>query len=85
MTDRLSPEDLQRYYRELFELDSRGVAILNDLLLQFAKPAVLKGGIDAVIETYHRMGSQAVVQHIVRQINRANGVNDNPSTVEIDP
>jgi hypothetical protein len=63
-------------YKEIFEDDRRGAAILEDLTLKFARPAVTTGGIDAVLQTYHRDGMRRVVEHIVSQINRANGVPD---------
>ena len=63
-------------YREIFEDDRRGAAILEDLTMRFARPAVTSGGIDAVLQTYHRDGMRRVIEHIVAQINRANGVPD---------
>jgi hypothetical protein len=61
-------------YREIFEVDKRGAAILEALIVRFSQPAVTDGGIDAVLKTYERMGSTKVVQFIVGQINRANNV-----------
>lgn len=61
-------------YRELFETDKRGARILDDLIQRFARPAVNKGGIDAVLQTYQRMGAREVLEFIANQINRANGV-----------
>ncbi|MFY3552923.1 hypothetical protein [Achromobacter insolitus] len=63
-------------YKEIFEDDRRGAAILEDLTMRFARPAVTSGGIDAVLQTYHRDGMRRVIEHIVTQINRANGVPD---------
>ena len=68
--------ELAYVYRDIFESDRRGAMILDDLITRFSKPAVVKGGIDAVLQTYHREGAREVVQHIVRQINRANGVTE---------
>jgi len=64
-------------YRALFEDDRRGVAILEHLTRTFARPAVVKGGIDAVLETYQRDGQRRVLEFIVNQINRAHGVDVN--------
>jgi hypothetical protein len=61
-------------YADLFEVDRRGARILEDLILRFSRPAVNKGGIDAVLQTYERMGQRNVIEFIVNQINRANGV-----------
>lgn len=83
MTQSLTPELVARYCRELFEVDQRGAAVLEHLVQRFAQPAVTDGGIDAVLKTYHRMGANAVIQYLVAQINRANGVADNDSTVEM--
>lgn len=63
-------------YAAIFEDDARGAAILEDLVARFSRPAVAKGGIDAVLETYRRIGQREVVDWIVSQINRAHGVND---------
>lgn len=78
MTVRITPENRAGLYREIFEVDQRGAAILEDLVRMFSKQAVTEGGIDAVLKTFHRQGEQAVVQHIVRMINIANRVDDQP-------
>jgi hypothetical protein len=70
MNERPTPQD----YADLFEVDKRGTRILDDLVLRFARPAVNKGGIDAVLQTYQRMGAREVLEFIANQINRANGV-----------
>lgn len=64
-------------YKELFEDDRRGAAILEDLTQRFARPAITTGGIDAVLQTYHRDGMRRVIEFIVSQINRAHGVDIN--------
>jgi hypothetical protein len=61
-------------YRQVFEVDRRGAAILEALVRRFTQPAVTEGGIDAVLKTYERMGSAKVTQYIVAMINRANNV-----------
>jgi len=74
MTDqreRVTPE----MYARVFENHAEGALILEDLVRRFHKGAVMQGGIDAVLSTYHREGARSVVDHIVTQINRANGVN----------
>lgn len=65
-------------YKELFEDDRRGAAILEHLIRAFARPAVVTGGIDAVLATYQRDGQRRVLEFITTQINRANGVDHNP-------
>jgi hypothetical protein len=61
-------------YRQVFEVDRRGAACLEDLIKRFTQPAVTDGGIDAVLKTYERMGSARPAQYIVAMINRANNV-----------
>ncbi len=64
-------------YKALFEDNPRGARVLEDLVQRFSKSAVTAGGIDAVLKTYTHCGENNVVQFIVRQINRANGVHEN--------
>lgn len=51
-------------YAAIFEDDTRGAAILEDLVARFSKPAVVRGGIDAVLETYQRLWQTSVVSFI---------------------
>ncbi len=82
MTFVVTPENRAETYRAVFETDKRGAAILEDLTQLFSKPASVTGGIDAVLKTYLHMGEHAVVQHIIKQINRANGVPDTQESNE---
>lgn len=75
MTTRLTPETRAELYRQIFEVDQRGAAILEDLTLLFSQQAATEGGIDAVLKTYLRSGQHSVIQHIVKQCNIANRVN----------
>lgn len=61
-------------YRQVFEVDKRGAAILEDLIKRFTQPAVTDGGIDAVLKTFERLGAARAPQYIVAMINRANGI-----------
>ena len=76
-----APQVNPELFREIFEVDKRGAALLEHLIERFSQPAVTDGGIDAVLKTYERMGSNRVVQYIVGQINRANGVA--PTNIEV--
>jgi len=67
-------------YRQVFEVDRRGAAILEQLLTMFSKGAVTNGE-NAVYKTYKNLGNQEVVQFIAGQINIANG--NEPLPVEI--
>lgn len=60
-------------YARVFEGHAEGAQILEELALRFARPAKRTGGIDAVLETYHRDGARSVVEFIVNRINQANG------------
>lgn len=61
-------------YLELFEHHPIGREVLEDLIARFTQPAVTEGGIDAVLKTYQRMGQRRVLDYIVTQINRAQGL-----------
>ena len=74
------PDVTPQLFRDIFETDKRGAAILESLITRYSQPAVTDGGIDAVLKTYERMGSTKVVHFIVGQINRANGVE--PTDIE---
>lgn len=76
MTDDTRPGPAQ--YKALFEDDKRGVAILEDMIQRFVRPAVTEGGIDAVLKTFERNGQRKPLDFIAAMINRANGVNLNP-------
>ena len=64
-------------YRRIFEDNADGALILEDLVKRFSQPQVSAGGIDAVLKTYERGGMRKVLDYILGQINRANGVQDN--------
>ncbi len=65
-------------YKALFEDDKRGAAILEHLVQVFARDAVVEGGIDALLKTYKHAGQRKVLDFITSQINRANGVTEQP-------
>jgi len=75
-TTRDTTPDWPELYRQIFEVDKRGAAILEHMVQRFSQPASVEGGIDAVLKTYHRMGQNSVVQHMIQMINRANNVPD---------
>lgn len=61
-------------YKELFEDDRRGAAILDALTTRFATKVYVKGGHEADRQTCYNAGQRDVIEFIVSQINRANGV-----------
>ncbi len=77
MSNREPHEPTPADFKLIFEDHKVGAAILEKLTQVFARPAVMQGGIDAVLQTYHRDGSRRVLEYIVAQINRANGVHEN--------
>lgn len=79
------PENLAQLYKAIFEDDKRGALIAEDLYQRFAAHAKVHtdGGIDAVLKTYRASAHREVIEYITRQINRANGVDDEiPTTTE---
>lgn len=71
-------------FRDLFETDKRGAAILEHLIQRFSQPAVTDGGIDAVLKTYERMGQTKPIHYIAAMINRANGVTPTQAEAQFD-
>lgn len=63
-------------YKQVFEDDRRGAAILEHLTRMFASKVYVPGGHEADRETCYRAGKRDVVEFIVTQINRASGVQD---------
>lgn len=63
-------------YRRLFEDNADGVAVLEQLIARFGKNPYTPGGVEAARATDYKAGQLEVVQFILRQINRAHGVND---------
>lgn len=61
-------------YAKVFENHAEGAQILEELTARFCRPAKVTGGIDAILQTYHRDGARSVIEFIVARINQANGV-----------
>lgn len=74
MTTPHLPEITPDLFRQVFEVDKRGAALLEHLIQRFSQPAVTDGGIDAVLKTYERMGQLKPLHYCVAMVNRANGV-----------
>ena len=71
-------------YTAIFEDDERGAAIFSELAARFVQPAVTKGGIDAITETYLRMGHREVIEYILLRINQEKGLTNVGTTVQLD-
>lgn len=74
MTQAMTPEQVADMYKRVFEDHHEGRLVLENLIQRFARNAVTTGGIDAVLKTYQQDGSRKVLDHIVNQINIANGL-----------
>lgn len=61
-------------YQRLFEQNADGRAVLEDLMRRFSAPQPFVPGADGERETCYRLGKRAVIEHVVNQINMANGV-----------
>ena len=72
---RPSPQD----YADLFEVDKRGARIFEDLVQRFYRPPSKSGGIDRVLDAHEFIGRRQILDFIANQINRANGVQDDPN------
>lgn len=54
MNEPLPPEA----YARVFENHAEGAQILEELTARFCRPAKVTGGIDAILQTYHRDGAR---------------------------
>jgi hypothetical protein len=79
MTRRATPDD----YKLVFEDSLAGQAVLEDLIARFGGAPYVKGGHEGDRETCFRAGKLEVVNFVVAQINRSNGVNDETQNVEV--
>lgn len=72
-----SPEHLAQLYKAIFEDDARGQVLLDDLQRRFCKrPDPNDFTQEGMLRGFVRTHQREVVEHIVRQINRANGVTE---------
>ncbi len=71
-----------KQFKELFEDDKRGAAILDSLILRFTRKVYVPGGHEADRQTCYNAGQRDVIEFIVSQINRANGVDINQEEKE---
>lgn len=71
-TKQVSPAD----YKRIFEEMPGGQQVLDELTRRFGREAYVKGGTEGDRETCYRAGQRSVLDFILMQINRADGVND---------
>lgn len=72
----MNREQIADMFKRVFEDHHEGRMCLEILIQRFARNAVTVGGIDAVLKTYQQDGSRKVLDHIMNQINIANGLRD---------
>lgn len=72
----MTHEQIAAMFKRVFEDHHEGRMCLEILIQRFARNAVTVGGIDAVLKTYQQDGSRKVLDHIMNQINIANGLRD---------
>lgn len=69
----MSDDRLPDLYRDIFESDARGAAILDDLHARFGVVRTHTDGLDGVLKTYVSNGKAAVIGYILNRIAEANG------------
>lgn len=72
----MTPRQVADMFKRVFEDHHEGRQVLEILIQRFARNAVTTGGIDAILKTYQQDGSRKVLDHIMNQINTANGLRD---------
>lgn len=70
---------LDASYAQIFEKNTAGAAILEDLTSRFFRNPYVKGGPEGARQTDFNSGQVEVLHYILRRINRANGVTDEPA------
>lgn len=78
MRPQRTPEQLAQLFADVFEADKRGEAVLDHLVQVFAREPA-GAGLDRAVALIEYAGRRQVLDYILRQINRANGVEDAPS------
>ena len=68
----VTPED----YRRIFEEMPGGPQVMEELTRRFGREAYVKGGTEGDRETCYRAGQRSVLDFILMQINKVDGVND---------
>lgn len=77
------PENLPQLYKAIFEDDRRGQVLLDDLQRRFCKrPDPHDFSQEGMLRGFVRTHQREVVEYVIRQINRANGVDEGPEPTE---
>lgn len=69
-------------FHAIFEVDRRGAAVFEHLMLKFAKGPAKGFTQEAVTETFVRAHQRVILDYCIQMINLANGVDDEPPTTE---
>ncbi|WP_368913492.1 hypothetical protein [Mixta calida] len=72
MRKTVSPDD----YKRIFEEMPGGPQVLDDLTRRYGRSVYVPGGAEGDRETCYRAGQRSVLDFILMQINRADGVTD---------
>lgn len=72
MKKQVMPEDFKRIFEEM----PGGSQVLDELTRRFGREAYVKGGTEGDRETCYRAGQRSVLDFILMQINKADGVDD---------
>lgn len=62
-------------YADLFEVNKTGARVLEQLIQRFSRHSK-STGIDRILDAQQHIGRMEVLNFIISQINRANGVDD---------
>ncbi|HDS4827704.1 hypothetical protein QU827_20415 [Citrobacter koseri] len=73
MKKQVTPADFKRIFEEM----PGGQPVLEELTRRFGRAAYVPGGTEGDRETCYRAGQRSVLDFILREINRADGVEDN--------
>ncbi|HBD3034715.1 TPA: hypothetical protein KIU63_004471 [Citrobacter koseri] len=72
MKRQVTPADFKRIFEEM----PGGQPVLEELTRRFGRAAYVPGGTEGDRETCYRAGQRSVLDFILREINRADGVED---------
>lgn len=72
MKKQVTPADFKRIFEEM----PGGQPVLEELTRRFGRASYVAGGTEGDRETCYRAGQRSVLDFILREINRADGVED---------
>lgn len=72
MKKQVTPDDFKRIFEEM----PGGQQVLEELTSRFGRASYVSGGTEGDRETCYRAGQRSVLDFILREINRADGVED---------